>query len=230
MPITRASKNDPISTVAEFLSFLQVEGHLDDIDIPDWATGGTSVEELMVALQHIGDGEWLADHEGSGVLESADGWIRDFLLGRAVPLPADVAGRLAEEQDVVQLDILGVDEQILSALSDYVTMLPANSRKALASRLEDPNDLREIGPEHMEGLVMSIMACGFFDDDQFKNLAPSFLTKDNAKDADLAAMSIFYLENRAETFNALGLHGAGLARAEKRAKAMLTKLKKLIKE
>ena len=90
MPMTRKSSVPPMRTVAEFLSYLQIEGHLDGIEVPHWATGGTSVEELMLALRGVGDAEWLQQvYPMHGPAEAADKWIFDFLAGNEVASPRD---------------------------------------------------------------------------------------------------------------------------------------------
>jgi hypothetical protein len=90
MPTTRESTIDPMNTVAQLLSYLQIEGHLDGVEVPDWATGGTSVEELMLALRKVRDGEWLQPfYPRHGPAEAADKWIADFLSGKDVASPGD---------------------------------------------------------------------------------------------------------------------------------------------
>ena len=230
MPITRTSKIDPISSVAQLLSFLQLEGHLDHIEVPDWATG-TSVEELMTALETLGNGEWLRGvHQGAGALEAADSWISDFLKGNQVVTPDDILDAAGVEPDEsIELDIPGATEDSLDILSEYLRTLPASRKAPLIARLEDPDDLGDIGPKHVEGIAMSIGACGFADDAQFKAFEPPFLTPSYAKDADLAAMSLHFLESRMDAFIGFGLHGAALERADNRAKALLNKVHELIR-
>lgn len=93
MPMTRESPVPPMRTVAELLSYLQIEGHLDGIEVPHWATGGTSVEELMLALRAVGDGEWLQEvYPTYGPAEAADKWILGFLSGEEVVSPNDGKG------------------------------------------------------------------------------------------------------------------------------------------
>lgn len=87
MPLTITSKIDPLYTVSQLLSYLQLEGHLDNLEVPDWATGGTTVEELIEALRLLGNGEWLQEYKGGGVLEAADDWIMDLLKGKPVVTP-----------------------------------------------------------------------------------------------------------------------------------------------
>ena len=90
MPMTRESTIDPMDTVSQLLSYLQIEGHLDGIEVPDWATGGTSVEELMLALKAVGNGDWLQQvYPTHGPAEAADRWIQDFLSGGEVASPSD---------------------------------------------------------------------------------------------------------------------------------------------
>ena len=54
------------------------------------APGGTS-QELWLALAQLGDGAWLAGHEGfdKGTPGNALRWIERYLRGLAVPAPGD---------------------------------------------------------------------------------------------------------------------------------------------
>jgi hypothetical protein len=91
MPIARQSNIDPLRTVSELLSHLQLQGVLDGLEVPHWATGGTSVEELILALRMAGNGEWLTEvHEGYEAPEAMDKWIMAFLEGESVPTPTDL--------------------------------------------------------------------------------------------------------------------------------------------
>ena len=90
MPMTRESSVPAMNTVAQLLSYLQIQGHLVGVQVPDWATGGTSVEELMLALRGLGDAEWLQHvYPNLGPAEAADKWILDFLEGKEVASPRD---------------------------------------------------------------------------------------------------------------------------------------------
>lgn len=90
MPLTRSSKIDPLYTVSQLLAHLQLEGHLKNLRVPDWATGGTSVEELIEALQILGNGRWLQEHDEGGDLDAVDSWISSFLKGQPVVTPDDL--------------------------------------------------------------------------------------------------------------------------------------------
>lgn len=93
MPMTRESSVPALNTVAQLLSYLQLQGHLRGVEVPDWATGGTSVEELMRALRGIGDGEWLQQvYPTHGPAEAADKWILGFWAGEEVASPRDRKG------------------------------------------------------------------------------------------------------------------------------------------
>ena len=97
MPIKRkATHIPPFPSAVELLSFLQISGYLDGVAVPDWATGGTSFEELMQALEYLGDGEWLdGAYPDYGHIEAADRWLSIFLDGRMVPNKEDVLAHKA---------------------------------------------------------------------------------------------------------------------------------------
>lgn len=87
MPYNKDKKFDfALVTVAELLAYAQVNGMLYDLELPDWATGGTNVERLYEALQYLGNGAWLEGvYLGLGAQESADQWLLDLLQNKPVP-------------------------------------------------------------------------------------------------------------------------------------------------
>ena len=90
MPITRKHKTIPArDSLIEMLVGLQLDEKLSLEPAPEWAAG-TSVEEIFHALLILGDGAWLVGrYEGLGVYDSADRWLSDFFIGKAVPIPSD---------------------------------------------------------------------------------------------------------------------------------------------
>lgn len=90
MPLIRKSPIDAMSTVAELLCLLQLEGHLDHVETPPWAEG-SSVAELLEALRTLGDGCWLpANEDGERPnVSAADRWVHRYLAGQPVPLPGE---------------------------------------------------------------------------------------------------------------------------------------------
>lgn len=90
MPLTRSSKIDPLYTVSQLLAHLQLGGHLKNLRVPDWATGGTSVEELIEALQTLGNGRWMQEDDEDLDTDVADSWILNFLKGQPVLSPDDI--------------------------------------------------------------------------------------------------------------------------------------------
>ena len=115
MPIKRkVTYIQPLQSTIELLSYLQITGRLDGVEIPDWATGGTSVEELMQALQYLGNGKWLdGAYPNYGSVEAADRWLFAFMDGRPVPDEEDVAahveavkkGEIDEGEEIVFKEI-----------------------------------------------------------------------------------------------------------------------------
>jgi hypothetical protein len=91
MPLKRQKTHIPaIDAVCQLLVELQVGGHLDGVELPDWAHG-TSVHEVFNAVRLIGDATWLEGfYEGYGPQESADRWLEEFLNGNVVPSIDDV--------------------------------------------------------------------------------------------------------------------------------------------
>lgn len=89
MSMRRKSEIDINYTIVQLLSALQIDGHLDLVELPDWAVG-TSVSELFDAIRLIGDGEWLEQHYPDlGNYEAADDWIEKYMKGKEVPSPED---------------------------------------------------------------------------------------------------------------------------------------------
>lgn len=89
MPLKRKSTVTPIYTVTQLLVGLQLDGHLDEVTLPDWAIG-TSVDELFKVVRLLGDGEWLRYvHPDKGVYEACDKWLSDFIEGSPVPTPSE---------------------------------------------------------------------------------------------------------------------------------------------
>lgn len=91
MPIKRESSVPAQNSMVELLAYLQVEGYLRGVRLPQWAPG-TSVEELLNAIRLIGDGEWLSDHcyPECSPQDAADRWLRNFVSGREVDVPSDI--------------------------------------------------------------------------------------------------------------------------------------------
>jgi len=86
-------------TLQELLVYFASQGVFDDVEIPDWATGGTQFEEVFHALCELGDGDWLEKYEGyyDGVPGDAEEWFSRYCQGQVVPSRDD--GRDKEEQD-----------------------------------------------------------------------------------------------------------------------------------
>lgn len=224
MPTKRQSKVQIDFAVAQLLSALQLDGHLDRVVLPDWAED-TSVSELFDAIQSIGDGEWLASHyPDKGMFEAADQWIGDFMAGREVPTrddsPDDAGG--ADEDDV--------EDSRVSAVFEYAKSLPAAKSKSFLKRLEDP-DFMAMAVKNMYSASESIVQAFLLDDKEFAQAAASFTFMDPAfvADPDIAEMSIYYVVEHYQTvFDQVRALTPGSENAQKRAKEMGTKLKKAI--
>jgi len=79
------------ATCRELLVYAASKGALKNLEVPDWATGGTNFEEMLNALKTLGKGEWLEDFKGygQGLPEDGDRWFREWCAGRKVPSPSD---------------------------------------------------------------------------------------------------------------------------------------------
>jgi hypothetical protein len=195
MPIVQQSKIDPLRTVSELLSHLQLEGVLDGLEVPHWATGGTSVEELILALRMAGDGEWLTEvYKGHGTPEAMDKWIMAFLEGETVPTPND----LHEAMDSELPNMESVKAYFVAALPD--------EKERIIARLDDPSDLAMLGPQHIVELAQSMASCAVLPEDEYELHEHRCLDRTRMEDLDLLAVSLFYLgkEDVLEEFGSLG--------------------------
>lgn len=86
MPIKRQSKIPAESTAFELLSHLAINGYLDYVDVPEWAEGGTSFEEMLLTLQEqLGSGgHWLPKIYDSDIENAAHSWFSDWAYGKEV--------------------------------------------------------------------------------------------------------------------------------------------------
>lgn len=79
-------------TLQEILVYLAVSGVFDEVEVPDWATGNTMVEEVMQALQALG----AASDGGPGIPAGFDEWFTAYCAGKKVPHPSEITG---DEED-----------------------------------------------------------------------------------------------------------------------------------
>jgi hypothetical protein len=229
MPIKREFTRIPaLGSAAQLLVALQVDGHLDGFEVPDWATG-TSVEELLNAVRSLEDGEWLEGvYPDHGLLESADRWLESFMNGEEVPTQED-AEAIRAKRDAPAEDggALG-NASIERALMTYAGKVPLARRAAFAKKLTKAKflDLARrcyfslglaVGALMVEETEAAIKAM----EDKFTFLDPQCL-----KDPDLVAMMMTYLsDDFADTLDNFELSAAEIKRANKRAKAMVARIK-----
>jgi hypothetical protein len=81
-----------IHTLQEVLVYLATQGTFNNVEVPDWATGGTMVEEVMEALRTLGD----ATDGQEGIPAGFDEWFTDYCRGDDVCDPDSIE---AEEED-----------------------------------------------------------------------------------------------------------------------------------
>lgn len=209
MPLIRKSHIDPLRTVSELLSHLQLEGMLDDLEVPHWATGRTSVEELILALRTVGDGEWLTEvYERHGPAEAADKWILTFLAGESVPTPDDLAG--GEEPELPSMGVVK---------AQFFAALPGEEERVRA-RLDDARDLAELGPRHISELAQSMAACAVMPESEYASHEHPCLDRSRIVDRDLLAVSLFHLGNK-KILAAFGSIGEGYAAQVTKRSALL---------
>ncbi len=70
-------------TMQEILVYLATQGVFDAYEVPHWATGGTMVEEVMVALRKLGAA---ASGDGGGPA-GFDAWFNQYVAGVEVCEP-----------------------------------------------------------------------------------------------------------------------------------------------
>lgn len=226
MPIKREKTYAAaIDSLSELLVALQLDGHLDGASLPGWAIG-TSVSEAFDALNMLGDGAWLDGvYEDLGEQESADRWFSDFLKGKAVPTPADVASR--QDEDDEANSSVSAD----SSLESYLVKRPLKQRASLQKRLQDAEfKERALKLVKSAGEVMAGAYC--VDDKEFEGLVKSAqcLASEYLADADLAEMARFHIVDARDTvLNILHeMFGGDLGRAIRRAEGLGSQLTKVI--
>lgn len=233
MTITRQSTIPSSFSMAELLSFLQVDGRLRDVAVPHWATD-TSVEELLDALRLIGDGEWLVEmpeYSGHSPQDAADKWLRNFMEGRPVCHPDD-SRHDSNAASTTAPVFAGMDEAESecseASLAEYVATLSPTARTRFTKRLETPA-FKSAALNQIMIMGKTLTLCALADERLFLAERDTLVQPGDAIDKDLRAMSLYYLapENRAAMFQHFLEHGADLGRAEKRAKEIHGKLKKI---
>lgn len=85
MKFTKAKEVSPF-TLQEILVYLAVSGVFDEVELPDWATGGTQFEEVFKALEALGN----ASDGGPGIPAGFDEWFTAYCAGKKVPHPSEI--------------------------------------------------------------------------------------------------------------------------------------------
>lgn len=218
-----------MDSVCQLLVELQMAGHLDGVELPDWATG-TSVEEVFNGVRYVKDAEWLDGvYEGYGPQESADRWLEEFLNGKDVPDIEDAA-RIVAESNGDDSDDEEADPKKLFA--EYLDDIPKAAVARFNKRLEKENGFEASAIQNFQALGLAMAVSFMADDTEFKTAHAefTFLNPESAGDPELAAMSKYYLIDNYERFLD-GLDAVGIRRvtATKRIKVIGTKLNKAIK-
>jgi len=73
-------------TMQEILVYLATQGAFESYDVPDWATGGTMVEEVMGALRELGS----ATSGDEGIPAGFDAWFSQYVAGAEVCEPSEI--------------------------------------------------------------------------------------------------------------------------------------------
>lgn len=225
MPLSRSSKVDSLYTVAQLLSHLQLNGHLDNIAVPDWAEGGTSVEELMEALRVLGNGRWLVDaDDGRGAEEAADQWLLEFFQGSAVPSREDLKPKSHSRDHYSGAEIDEPAGDFTGMLEAYFEMLPENHQQRARARLLNEKDFLKIATKHIHGISDSLAVCALAPDDDFQAHSHECLEPEAMSDQDLRAMAIFFLQHE-ETLQASAEFGPdAVTNARRRSLAIVKAL------
>lgn len=242
MPLQRKMTHIPaLDSVCQLLAELQLGGHLNGIELPDWAIG-TSVEEVFKAVSYIGDAEWLDGvYDGYGPQESADRWLEEFLNGNEVP-DMDDAKRLAAS-DAREFDIdaylandEGCDEEEAAArtsIVEFLAAIPESDSYRFKQRLEQTAGFYGAAVRNVNALGLAMAASWTVEDEEdFASLEPefTFLEPTATSDPQLAQMSKHYVIDRYEMFlDGFEMEKARRTKAVKRIKALGAKLKKAIK-
>lgn len=192
MPLKRASSHIPINfTVAQLLSMLQLQGVLDGVEAADWAVG-TSVEELLEAVQRVGDGEWLtAAYPNHGAPEAADAWIQAFMEGKEVVANKKEA---AAAQAKAEMDLM---------LREFIAQAPAADRKAIQARMKKSAAFKDEAGEHIMNVSRLVAGMCVIPDPEY---AKQKLDKEIAKgaratDKAFATLTRFYLGQLRDFFD-----------------------------
>lgn len=239
MSVKRRKTNiDAIDSASQLLVELQLGGHLDGFELPDWAKG-TTVEEVVNALEYLGDAKWLDGvYPNLGIQESADKWLEDYLSGEEVVdeddaeairnKASDGGGDTDPEND--SKDSGGADEASLPrSLVEYLDSIPTGDAARFNKRFDQEESFRIAATENIRSLGLAIGACYNFDDAMFIRVQSdlTFMDTEAAGDQDLVVMSVFFLIDNYDTIlNDLGAEGAQRARAIKRIKVLGANFKK----
>lgn len=241
MPLQRKMTHIPaLDSMCQLLAELQLGGHLNGVELPDWATG-TSVEEVFNAVRHIGDAEWLDGvYDGYGPQQSADRWLEEFMNGKEVP-DIDDAKRLSAgdarefDIDAYLANVEDCDEEEAQArkgIAEFLSSIPESDSHRFKQRLEQTAGFYTAAVHNINVLGMAMAASLAVDDEKFSSLNAqfTFLEPAAAGDPQLAQMSKHYLIDNYDSFlDAFEPEKATRAKAVKRIKALGAKLKKAIK-
>jgi hypothetical protein len=206
VPLKRSSSVDAAYNAVELLALLQLKGHLDGIEMSSWQSG-TSLAELFDALAELGDGAWLEGRFPGAPQERATRWLQAFLSGDEVPAridPAPIAKTEDDPGDRHEAKRSDARETLL----EYTRFLPADSRQALAMRLDTDRAFYESCLSLMGEFGEIFAWCAAMPERDFGNYRPSLSA--SLADQDVAQMARFFLVENAEGFAAIfDPHSAG---------------------
>lgn len=209
---------EPLSAVVDLLVNLQLEGHLDGIELSA-ATPGSTLETLLNTVQSIGDGAWISiDTPDQSDDDAARGWLHDFLAGKNVPVQSE--------------ESVAYNQWLDQIIKEYKNELGFPSVQTFEFRYSNDRDFRSKVRNVSATLGLAYGNCTDLTDEEFSKLRVNdfpFLSPETLSDPDLVKMIDRTLSTiLPKTFRRSGLEEGSLAIAISRAEALHATFNKLL--
>lgn len=220
-----------LESVSQLLVELQIGGHLDGFELPEWAKG-TSVEEAFNAVRYIGDAEWLDGvYEGYGAQESADRWLEDFLIGTPVPDKEEAESNAGNASGGCGDESEEDEPDLRPSIYEFLDAIPKGLAARFKKRFEHEDGFDAAALQNLQAVGLAMGASFGADDRQWPTLQDqfTFLDPESAGDPDLAVMSKHFLVDHSDEYvKGMSVDNTTRARAVRRIMALAAQFERAV--